>query len=85
MAFMSNDLQRSKGHTGVTEVKNLFYLKKFQLKQETSNFDVFWARELSLVGALKLNHKLNSEVIKGHFRVKFENIFKKSLKINGRC
>ena len=62
-----------------------FRYKKFQLQQKASNLNEILAHERSLGCAQKLNLKLNSKVIKGHFRVKFENIFKKSLKINARC
>ena len=62
-----------------------FCYKKFQLQQILSNWNEIWAHELSLACAQKLLVKLNSKVIKGHFRVKFENIFKNSLKIKGRC
>ena len=65
--------------------KMWFCYKKFQLQQILSNRDEIWVHERFLACAQKLNLKLNSKVIKGHFRVKFENIFKKSLKITGRC
>ena len=85
LPFMSHDLGHSKGQAGVTEVKSVNFFKKFQLKQKTSYFDVVRVYESSLVGALSLFIGKSSKVIKGHFRVKFKNIFKKSLKINGRC
>ena len=78
LPFMSHDLEGSKGHAGVTGSKVWFCYKKFQLQQKESNRDEILAHELSLACAQKLIVKLNSKVIKGHFRVKFENIFKKS-------
>ena len=75
---MSHDLQESKGQTGVTEVKNMIFFKKFQLQQKTSNWNEILAHEWSLACAQKLLNEKKLKVNKGHFRVKFENIFKKS-------
>ena len=63
---------------GSQRSKVWFCYKKFQLQQKTSNQDEILAHEWSLACAQKLLVKLNSKVIKGHFRVKFEIIFKKS-------
>ena len=73
---MSHDFEGSKGHTGVTEVKSVIFLKKFQLQQKSSICDVIRAYELSSASAQKLFVELNSKVHKGHFRVKFKNMVK---------
>ena len=79
LPFMSHDLEGSKGHAGVTGLKIWFYYKTFQLQQKASNRDEILAHELSLACAQKLNLKLNSKVIKGHFRVN-SKIFSKNHK-----
>ena len=79
LPFMSHDLEGSKGHAGVTGLKIWFYYKTFQLQQKASNRDEIVAHELSLACAQKLNLKLNSKVIKGHFRVN-SKIFSKNHK-----
>ena len=63
LPFTSRDLEGSKGHTGVTEVKSLISFKTFQLKQKGSNCVVLWVYELSLVCAQKLSERKN---VKGH-------------------
>ena len=85
MAFWSHDFEGSKGHVGVTGVKSMIFFKKFQLKQKTNDCAVVLAYELSLVGALSLFIGLNSEVIKGHFRVnQIQEYFQKIIKNQGK-
>ena len=40
LPFMLHDLEGSKGHAGVTVVKSVIFLKKFQLKEKTSNYEM---------------------------------------------
>ena len=63
LPFMSHDLEGSKGHVGVTEVKSVIFFKKFQLKEKKSNCDVVWAYELSLDCAQNLSKR---KILKGH-------------------
>ena len=63
LPFMSHDLEGSKGHAGVTEVKSVIFFKKFQLKEKKSNCDVVWAYQLSLDCAQNLSKR---KIVKGH-------------------
>ena len=73
-------IQRSQGS------KVWFCYKKFQLQQKASNCDEIWAYELSLACAQKLFVELNSKVIKGDFRVKFEkNLTNIQKSISAEC
>ena len=51
---MSHDLERSKGHAGVTGVKSVISFKSFQLKQKMSNYDIVLAYASSQVSAQML-------------------------------
>ena len=85
LPFMPHYFQGSKGHTKVTGVKSVICYKKFQLQNDNSDLNQTWSQEPLRDWLQNLSNEKNLRDQMGHFRVKFENIFKKSLKIAGRC